>query len=138
MPQYALAVVPADWDNEKPLLFSEVQYQDIRDKLEPGTRVLLYRNDPEDAVIGLAQVHSGAFQKTSEWPQQNLGNINASDPAQAYALPLEVVFRLHTKDAQVSGERVREVLDDSGFPHGGERWRVLTPEQYNAVRPPMP
>lgn len=137
MHNYALAVLPAGWDLEKPLTFSRAQYQDIREKVDPGTRLLLYRPAPEDAVIAQAQVH-GTFLETSEWPEENLGSIDASDPGQAYLLPIEVVFRLHGPEATISGDRVREVLEDPGFPHGGERWRLLTPEQYNALRATLP
>lgn len=137
MPNYVVAVVPPHWDEEMPLTFSEAQYQRIREQVESGTRVLLYSPAPDDAIIGQAQVH-GTFLKTSEWPEENLGSIDASDPTQAYILPLEVVFTLKGPAAEVSGERIRAVLEDDGFPHGDERWRVITPEQYNALRATMP
>lgn len=133
MHNYALAVVPAGWEEASPLTFSAAQHQDIRDKIESGTRVLLYRQSPADDVIGQAQV-VGTFLETSEWPKENLGNIDPSDPGQAYLLPLDVVFLLKEPQATVPGDRVREVLNDSGFPHGGERWRTLTADQYQALR----
>ncbi len=133
MAQYALAIVPADWDEKMPLAFSAAQYQDVYEKVEPGTELILFRAAPVNEVIGQAHVHN-SFLKTSEWPQQNLGSIDASDPAQAYILPIEILFMLKGPIAPVPVERVREALNDPAFPAVGEFWRVLTSDEYDKLR----
>lgn len=133
MPTFALAVVPAHWNDKMPLTFSQAQYEAIGHEPEPGTSLILFQSEPTNAVIGQGQVRA-TFLKTSEWPPQNLGEIDPADPNAAYLLPIEVLFLLKGALAPVSQEKVREILEDAGFPHGNERWRPLTPEQYDALR----
>lgn len=133
MANFALAVVPADWDSATPLTFSQAQMEAIRDKVESGTQLILYRSAPADEVIGQANAH-GLFIKTNEWPQENLGKIDPSDPEQAWILPIDVILLLSGPSAPVPLSRVREILHDAGFPHPGELWRVLTPGEYDTLR----
>lgn len=133
MPQYALAFVPPDWDNEAPLMFSQAQYDTIHENVVAGTEIILFMAEPANEVIGQAQT-PGPFIKTSEWPQQNLHNIDASDPAQAYLLPLNVLFLLRGPHAPVPLARVREALRDPNFPQPGEYWRRLDADEYDALR----
>lgn len=132
MENYALAVVPAGWQTENPILFSEAEHDAIRPSFESGMRVLIYEDAPVNAII--AQAQASGFVRTTDWPQANLGDINPNDPEQSYALGLQVQFALHTPNAQVSQARVREVLNDPAFPRPGRQWIFLDREQYDALR----
>jgi len=133
MAKFALAVVPADWNDKMPLTFSQAQYEAIRDEVVSGTELILFSGAPANEVIGQGQVH-GSFLKTSEWPAQNLGSIDPANPEMAYLLPIEVLFRLKGPVAPVPLDRVREALRDPDFPQPGEHWRVLKQDEYDALR----
>ena len=131
MSNFALVVVPAGWDDKTPLTFSNAQYEAIRDSAHPGTEIILFRGEPENIIIGQGQVRA-PFLKTSEWPAQNLGDIDPSNPDMAYALPIEVLFRLKAPVAPLA--QVRDALRDPSFPQPGEHWRALKQDEYDALR----
>ncbi len=129
---YAVAVVPPTWEPEFSLGFSSSSYEHWHDKIEPGTRVLVYKDDPVNAIVAEAVVQDNAFVALADLPEENRSSLFVQDGHQAdYALPLRVTYvypqRHYVAQAQLSGFMDEPNLDG---------WIPVNDEIYRALREP--
>jgi hypothetical protein len=129
---YAIATVPEDWTTENPLGFSEAAYEKWNRSIEPGTRVLIFKGAPVNAVIAEAVVPDNVFQKISDWPQQDMHSVprTAIGEAATYILPLRVLFT-HGSQQHVPLASVREALGDEDFM--GKEWLPIDHTTYDRL-----
>jgi hypothetical protein len=132
MPAYALKVMPGDWTLDMPLPFSAAQYEQVRNQVEAGTRVVLYAASPVDGIVGEGQV-SGVFIRVQDWPATTLGALQALNPQPDYLLPIEVLYRRAGPEAVMPRAQVMEILDDPHFPRPGQDWLVLDDDVYHEL-----
>jgi hypothetical protein len=91
---YAIAHVHPDWTFEQPLGFSLAQAANWQDDLEAGTKLLVYKSAPVNAIIGEVELTIADVIYPQTWPEDARGNTvdAAGNPAEV-ALPLRVLYR---------------------------------------------
>src|SRR5215216_609462 len=91
MDVYALKVVPADWDLEMPLPFTQEEYNQYHDQIVPDMRILIYKASPVDAIVSEGAV-TGVFINVGDWPATTQHQLNRPDMQTAYLLPVRVIY----------------------------------------------
>ncbi len=117
MPNYALVVVPSDWEPDEALGFSEKAYQQWHDKIEAGMRLLIYKDQPVNAIVGEGEA-PGVFARVADWPQTNVSQqpVTASGAPAPYVMPLSVLY-MRAPANYVLLEQVKERITDPAFPN---------------------
>lgn len=132
MAYYAIAVVPPDWEPSKPLSFSDTGYNEWNGHVMAGTRVLIYKPAPVNAIVAEAEVPDARFLRLDEWPAANVGEAlrTGFGAAATHILPLRV---LYTRDdtTHIPLDTVREYLEDESFPT--EEWHVIEQTAYQSL-----
>lgn len=132
MATYGIKMVWAGWDNDPTIGFSTGASKRWSDKLPAGTRMLLYEtmNKPKGSkakgtksLVGEVEV-SGTFEDGAK--------IRAADEQHDAVIPVKVV-RKRESVTPVPLDKVREILNDPGYPRMGESWRPLSDEEYQAL-----
>jgi hypothetical protein len=131
MTSYGIKLVWAGWNNDTVIGFSERGYKRWRDKLEPGTRMLLYE------TTGKPKGSKAKGTKSIVGEVEVMGSFDDGEalrsPTEQHdrVLPVKVI---RARDAQpiVPLARVRAILADEQYPRMGESWRPLTLEEYEA------
>jgi len=132
MATYGIKMVWAGWDNDPTIGFSTGASKRWADKLPSGTRMLLYEtmNKPKGSkakgtksLVGEVEV-SGTFEDGAK--------IRAADEQHDAVIPVKVV-RKRESVTPVPLDKVREILNDPGYPRMGESWRPLSDEEYQAL-----
>lgn len=132
MSHYAIAVVPPDWTPEKPLAFSEADYNRWRDTVQAGTRVLIFKTAPINALIAEAEVHDQIFLHLTEWPMANVGEFlkTSSGEIATYVLPIRILYD-RDDTIQIPLATVRQAVDDPQFPQ--QAWLPIEQPAYSAL-----
>jgi hypothetical protein len=130
MPAFALKVVPGSWEIEQPLPFTEAEYQLHRDKMEPGTRVVIYQGAPVNGVVAEGQVNQ-SFIHVDEWKDSLAVNLRQKN--YPHLLPVQILYQRAGPAAVMPLARVREILGDTEFPRPGQEWIVLENQQYHLL-----
>jgi hypothetical protein len=128
--KYAIKVVPADWELETPLPFTQAEYDQARPDIESGTRILIYQLGPVDALVSEGAV-SQEFIKLSDWPQQTKTNLELHGAKVEYLLPVRILYQRGTP-ARIPREQVRAALNDPNFP--AATWMRISEEAYAQLR----
>jgi|FLYN01.1.fsa_nt_gi hypothetical protein len=117
MPNYALVVVPPDWEPDRTIGFSHATYEQWRDKIEPGMRVLIYKGTPVNAIVAEGESH-GVFAKLADWPEVNVKEPpkTASGERAAYVMPLRVLY-MRAEANRIPLEQVKARMSDPAFPN---------------------
>ena len=127
MATYGLKMVWAGWHDDPTIGFSSRAAKRWADQLPAGTRMLLYEtmSKPKGSksLVGEVEV-TGTFEDGAK--------IRAAEEQHDAVIPVKVV---HPRDAvtPVSLDKVREILDDPGYPRMGESWRPLSEAEYQAL-----
>jgi hypothetical protein len=129
MAQFGLKVVPGDWELERPLGFSEAEYQQFSGDIVPGMRILIYKSAPVNAIISEGEV-KGTFIHTAEWPQTTLHGIDPTDPHSQYLLPITVIYRRAGPVAPIPLHEVRERLHTMEFPPRDSTFMLVDKDYY--------
>ena len=129
MASYGLKMVWAGWHDEPTIGFSGRASKRWADQLPAGTRMLLYEtmNKPKGvkakgtkSLVGEVEV-TGTFEDGEK--------IRAADEQHDAVIPVKVVG---PRDAvtPIPLDKMREILDDPGYPRMGESWRPLSEAEY--------
>lgn len=129
---YAIAIVPATWEADFSLGFSASSYERWHEQIEPGTRILLYKESPVNAIIGEAIVQDNVFVPLEDLPAHNQHRLKTSDGNNAdYALPLRVTY-LYPHYHYVSREQLDEMMNAQNL----NGWIPIDDEIYRALTEP--
>ncbi len=131
MANYAITVVPADWEPDQVIGFSEAAYKTWRDKIKPGTRVLIYKGDPVNAIVGEAEV-LGAFARLADWPQTTIKKrpLTATGEAASHVMPLQMLY-MRADANRIPYGQVRERITDPAFPN--VEWLPIEEDDYHVL-----
>jgi hypothetical protein len=129
---YAIAIVPPSWESDHSLGFSSSSYEAWHEKIEPGTRVLIYKDEPVNAIIAEAVVQDDAFIPLANLPEENRSRLLTSDGQQAdYALPLRITF-IYPQRHYVPQEQLAEFVSEKKL----NGWIPINDETYRALSEP--
>jgi hypothetical protein len=129
MALYVLKVVPGDWEIDTPLPFTDAHYQRIRDQVKDGTRIVIYQDSPENAVVAEAEV-GVPFIHVDEW--KHTSAVRTREKGYLHLLPVRILYR-RAGPGEMSQARVRDVLKDRHFPTTDHDWIELSREQYEEL-----
>ncbi|MCA9912477.1 MAG: hypothetical protein KC496_03990 [Anaerolineae bacterium] len=130
---YAVAIVPTNWEPESSIGFSSMSYQKWHEKIEPGTRVLIYKQDPVNAIIAEAQVQDNAFVALENLPEENRSPLFTQDGNPAdYALPLQVTM-VYPQRHYVAQEELSRFMQTPQL----DGWIPVNAEIFRALREPV-
>ena len=132
MAMYGLKMVWAGWHNDPTIGFSGRAAKRWAEKLPAGTRMLLYEtmSKPKGSKAKGTKSLVGEVEVTGTFEDGE--KIRAADEQHDAVIPVKVV---HAREAvtQVPLDKVREILDDPGYPRMGESWRPLSEAEYQAL-----
>ncbi len=129
---YGIKVVPAEWELDMPIPFTQAEHELARDTIENGTRVLVFKGSPVNALVAEGEVH-GFFIRPAEWTASATDGLPPSIANADYLLTLGVLMSRSTDASMFSLEEVRRALDDSTFPRRDGEWRPLDDEHYRRL-----
>ena len=115
MPNYALVVVPPDWEPDKAIGFSDAVYQQWHDKIQAGMRVLIFKDRPINAIVGEGEC-LGVFARLTDWPNVKEPPMTALGARATYIMPLELLY-MRAQANQVQLAQVKERITDQAFPN---------------------
>jgi hypothetical protein len=118
-----------------PLAFSKEAHDQWRDKLEAGTRIILYDHGQE-AIVGEGEAH-GIFIRPQEWPSTSTDELPHSIADADYVLPLRTLYQREAAALIPLGE-VRRSLNDNGFPHHTGEIREIDGTTYQLLTQDWP
>jgi hypothetical protein len=131
MTEYGIKMVWKGWKDELVIGFSDAGYTKWKNKIKPGTRMLVYETaKPREehdskgvkAIVGEIEVTS-TFEEASGEPT----------PTKEHPHPVYVkVLRPRDTVKQISLQRIREIIKDKNFPFR-ETWYPLTEKQYKEL-----
>lgn len=129
---YGIIVVPAEWTPDDAVGFSDEMVQKWGDQMDSGLRLLIYRNEPVNAIVAEGEVFDRIFQKLDEWPGVNVAErpMTGLHERATYVLPLRILYTRSDNDF-IPMTTVRERLDDADFPDA--EFRPLDLIEYNAL-----
>lgn len=129
---YAIAAVPPEWETEFSLGFSSVSYEQWHKRIEPGTRILIYKVDPVNAIIAEAEVQDNVFVPLEDLPEANKSPLltHAGHSAD-YALPLRVIH-VYPQRHYVAPEQLTSFMNRDQM----DTWIPIDDETYRALREP--
>lgn len=132
MPTPGIKLVWAGWRDDPLIGFSNRGYSRWHESLERGTRMLVYETTGKApgskakgtrSIVGEVEV-AGTFEE---------GEAHRA-PTEQHDRLLPVETRISRTNAHpIPLERVRELIDDPGWPRMGETWKPLTDAQYQAL-----
>src|SRR5262245_60650932 len=116
MLNYAIVVVPPDWDSQQAIGFSSAAYDQWHDQIEAGMRVLIFKAPPLNALAGEGE-SLGVFAKLADWPDVNVSSPpkTAFGARASYVMPLSMLY-MWAEAKQIPLEQVRERITDPDFP----------------------
>lgn len=127
-----IKLVWAGWNDDPIIGFSERGYQRWHESLPRGTRMLVYETSGKapgskakgtKSIVGEVEV-AGTFEE---------GEAQRT-PNEAHDRLLPVQTTLSRANVRpIPLERVREIIEDPGWPRMGETWKPLTDAQYQAL-----
>jgi hypothetical protein len=132
MTEYGIKLVWAGWDNANVVGFSEQGYKRWRDKLPPGTRMLLYEtmgNAPGANVKGTKSI-VGEVEVAGSFDDGE--TVRAPDEPHDRVIPVTVVSP-RGAGRPIPLDRIRTLIEDDKWPRMGESWKPLTDAQYQAL-----
>jgi hypothetical protein len=132
MYQFGIIQVPADWTSDSIVGFDEETYHLMKDQIQPGTRLLLYKPAPVNAIMAEADILINRFERVEDW--KGINNSQApktsrGKPAQ-YVLPLRILYTHHGAD-QVPLDHILDQLDLNALP--STDWIPLSSNEYNGL-----
>jgi hypothetical protein len=132
MATYGIKMVWAGWDNDPTIGFSNQGMKRWADKLPAGTRMLLYEtmNKPKGSKAKGTKSLVGEVEVTGSFDDG--AKIRAADEQHDEVIPVKVV-RKRESVTPVPLDKVREILNDPGYPRMGESWRPLSDAEYQAL-----
>jgi hypothetical protein len=128
----AIVVVPSDWTPEHAVGLSEETHQRYFDMLRSGSRVLIYKSAPVDAIVAEGEVIDQMMVRLDEWPATNVherphtGVGTRAD----YVLPLRILYSRASFD-YISLPVVQEWVNDPDFPH--VEWLPIDEDAYGEL-----
>lgn len=135
MSLFTLYVVPPGWRLGMPLPFTKAAHDVWRERLEAGTRIVLY--DPaREAVVAEGEVH-GIFIQPREWPNTSLDELPPSIANADYALPVRLLYQREAEALIPLGD-VRRALEDEQFPQAAGELRELNNDTYQLLTQDWP
>jgi len=112
--------------------FSASSYEQWHQKIEPGTRVLLYKDHPVNAIIGEAIVQDNVFIPLEDLPEHNQQRLLTSGGKVAdYALPLRVTY-LYSQRHYIAQDQLSALADAKRY----NGWIPIDNETYQALTQP--
>jgi hypothetical protein len=131
MSYYAIAVVAPEWTPENPLAFTEAGYNRWKESIEPGTRVLIFKAAPVNALVAEGEVHDTHFLHLTEWPMANVGEFLKSGDGEiaTYVLPIRILYT--RENIEIPLETIHQYVDAPQFPH--QEWLPIDLNAYNAL-----
>jgi hypothetical protein len=128
---YGIKLVSAGWNGEGFIGFSDRAASRWREKILPGTRMLLYETTGKPkgskakgtkSIIAEVEV-TGSFEDGEALRQPNEEHDRL--------IPVKVISQ--RAQAPIPLERVRAILKDEAYPRLGESWRELSKAEYEAI-----
>jgi len=130
--QYAIKVVPPEWDSNMPIPFTKETHDRWREELQNGTRVLIFKSAPVNLLVGEGEVH-GFFIQPKEWASAAIDGLPPNIRGADYLLPLGMVYLRGSEYSRLYLEDVRAALEDPNFPASPDELRPLEPAIYQRL-----
>jgi hypothetical protein len=129
---YGIIVVPAEWTPDDAVGFSDEMVQKWGDQMDSGLRLLIYKNEPVNAIVAEGVMSDRIFQKLDEWPGVNVAErpMTGLHERATYLLPLRILYT-RAEDDTIPVTKVRERLNDPDFPDA--EFRPLDLTAYGAL-----
>jgi hypothetical protein len=132
MVQFGIIQVPASWTSDQVVGFDEETYALMKDQIQAGTQLLIYKPAPVNAIIAQADVIMNRFERMSDW--QNINNsqppLTSRGKPAGYILPLRILMTLHG-DQQIPLDYILDTLDLNALP--AMEWIPLSASEYNGL-----
>lgn len=128
MYQYGIIQVPMDWTSDQVVGFDEETMMLMQDEIQSGTRLLLYKPAPINAIMGEAEVITSRLENVDNW-QGTAPLTRQGKPAQ-YVLPLKLLLTRHGEQT-VPLEYILDTLDLNALP--ASDWIPLSANEYNGL-----
>lgn len=128
---YGIKLVSAGWNGENFVGFSDRASARWREKILPGTRMLLYETTGKPkgskakgtkAIIAEVEV-IGSFEDGEA--------LRQPDEEHDRLIPVKVIRQ--RAQTPIPLEQVRAILNDEAYPRLGESWRELSKAEYEAI-----
>jgi hypothetical protein len=132
MTPYGIKLVWAGWKDDNVIGFSDQGYKRWKDKINPGTRMLVYetgKTPPGTTFVGTKSI-VGEIEVTGTFEDGD--NYRAPNEQHDRLLPVKVL-RPRREGKNISLPRVRELIGDEGWPRMGETWKPLSQEVYERL-----
>jgi len=126
---YAIALVPPTWEADHSLGFTQADYERWHTELTSGTRILVYKVAPVNAILAEGVVQDDVFIPLAEVPEENRSQLFTSDGQTAdYALPLRITL-VYEQRHYLSQEQLSEIAQatelETIIPVDAETYRRL-------------
>lgn len=131
MIQYAIKVVPPEWNEDLPIPFTRTEHERWHDQIQNGTRVLIFKSAPVNQLVAEGEVR-GFFVQPHRWTPTSTDGLPDSLANADYLLPLGVLYT-RKADARFSLTEVRAALEDPAFPRDDGEWRELDLDHYQRL-----
>ena len=125
---YGMLVVDPNWANHDSVEIGKATLLHHKDRLVPGTRVLIYIDAPVQAVVAEAEITGGIHETEADAPPMRGAKQTVTG---TYSVPLKLL-RLKGQIAPITLNQLHMILG-SGFSVFGETWLPLRADQYEAV-----
>jgi hypothetical protein len=132
MYQYGIIRVPAEWTADQIVGFDEATYQSMKEDIQSGTRLLLYKPEPVNAIMAEAEVITPRFERVADWQGINHSQppmTSRGKPAQ-YVLPIRVVYTHHGGE-EIPLDYILDTLDLNALP--STDWIPVNGNEYNGL-----
>ncbi|MEQ8673808.1 MAG: hypothetical protein RLP44_03925 [Aggregatilineales bacterium] len=130
--QYGIITVPATWNINRPIGFSQNEYQQWHEEIKTGCRVLVFQSAPVYAIVAEGIVQDNIFQKLENWPLQSTHPVMTFEGNEAeYVMTLRIL-RNYSTSTHIPADRVGKVADLDTI--STRTWTPLDVDIYRALR----
>lgn len=128
MSRYGIKLVWAGWHNEDVIGFSPKAYEEWKNDIQVGTRMLIYETDQgrelgakgKKAIVGEVEVIEGFA-----------ASEGLATPTQQHDIPVKVrVIRRREEVSEIPLKVVRKITADPNFAHVGQAWKPIFETMY--------